>query len=209
MNNSNFQPSHDYEQPNGVMGDKAVAEGVCMNVTTGNNSNKKRRSNKKKKDNAEGLGGNEILAMDVGNGGDNANRKTTDNAEVVLGDNKIHAAVHGGNGGIDEVLGCNEGHAAMDGGNGGIDAPVDFFGIFNDEEVDGINQGSADDHIVNNTSVTVIKRESKKEIVLVSKDVLKKMIQLLMKEDMSDNAPVNLLCNLVPYEEYCFISLEN
>ncbi len=42
MNNSNFQPSHDYEQPNGVMGDKAVAEGVGMNVAIGNNNIKKR-----------------------------------------------------------------------------------------------------------------------------------------------------------------------
>ena len=44
----------------------------------------KRRSSRKKKDNAEVIGGNEIHAMDVGNGGDNANRKTTDNAEEVL-----------------------------------------------------------------------------------------------------------------------------
>jgi hypothetical protein len=157
INNNDLQPSHDNEPPSdGVMGDKADSEGVSMNVATGKNSNKKRRSNRKKKDNAKGLGGNEILAMDEGNGGDNANRKTTDNAKV---------------------LGCNEVHAAMDGGNGGIDAPVDFFGIFNDKEVDGINQGSADDHIVNDTSVTVINTESKKEIVLFSKDVLKKMIQ--------------------------------
>jgi hypothetical protein len=161
INNYDLQPSHDNKPPSdGVMGDKADAEGVSMNVATDTNSNKKRRLNRKKKDNAEGLFGNKILAMDVGNGGDNANRKTSDNAEV---------------------LGCNEGHAAMDGGNCGIDAPVDFFGIFNDKEVDGINQGSADDHIVNDTSVTAIKRESKKEIVLVSKDVLKKMIQLLIK----------------------------
>jgi hypothetical protein len=156
-----LQPSHDNEPPSdGVMGDKADAEGVSMNVATDTNSNKKRRSTRKKKDNAEGLGGNEILAMNVGNGGDNANRKTSDNAEV---------------------LGCNEGHAAMDGGNGGIDSHVDFFGIFNDEEADGINQGSADDHIVNDTSVTVTDTESKKEIVLVSKDVLKKMIQLVFE----------------------------
>ena len=121
INNNDLQPSHDNEPPSdGVMGDKADDEGVSMNVVTGNNSNKKRRSNRKKKDNAEGLGGNEILAMaDVGNGGDNANRKTTNNAKE---------------------LGCNEVHAAMDGGNGGIDAPVNIFSIFTDEEVDGINQ---------------------------------------------------------------------
>jgi hypothetical protein len=119
--------------------------------------------------------------MDVGNGGDNTNRKTADNAKG---------------------LGCNEVHGAMDGGSGGIDAPVNFFGIFNDKEVDGINQGSADDHIVNDTSITVIDTESKKEIDLVSKDVLKKMVQLLIKEGMSDNPPVHLLRNLVPYEEY-------
>ena len=95
INNSDFQPSHNNEPPDGVMGDKAVAEGVCMNVTTGNNSNKKRRSNRKKRDNAGGLGGNEVHAMD--------------------------------------------------GGNGGVDAPVDFFGIFNDERVNGIEQcGTAD-----------------------------------------------------------------
>ena len=150
-------------------------------VVAGNLSHKKRRSNRKKKDNAEGLGGNEIIVMDEGTGGDNANRKTTDNAKG---------------------LGCNDVHAAMDVGNCGIDAPVNIFSIFNDEEVDGINQGSADDHIVNDTSITVIDTESKKEIVLVSKDVLKKMIQLLIKEGMSDNHPVHLLRNLVPYEEY-------
>jgi hypothetical protein len=48
----------------------------------------------------------------------------------------------------------------------------------------------------------VIDKESKTEIVLVSKDVLRKMIQLLSKEVMSENPPVNLLRNLVPYEEY-------
>jgi meiotically up-regulated gene 157 (Mug157) protein len=97
----------------------------------------------------------------------------------------------------------------MDGGNGGIDAPVDFFGIFNDEEVDGIEQGLADDHIVNDTSVTVVVTDSKKEIVLVLKDVLKKMIQLLMKEGMSDNAPVNLLRNWFRTRNICFNSLDN
>jgi hypothetical protein len=79
---------------------------------------------------------------------------------------------------------------------------VDFFGMFNDQELDGTNQGSADDHIINDTSVTDIVTESKKDIVLVSKDVLRKMIELLSKEGMSDNSPVNLLRNLVPYEEY-------
>jgi hypothetical protein len=182
INNNDLQPSYDNEPPSdGVMGDKADAGCVSMNVATDENSNKKRRSNRKKKDNAEGLGGNEIHAMDVGNGGDNANRKTSDNAEV---------------------LGCNEIHSAMDGGNSGIDALVDFFGIINDDELDGINQGLADDHFVNDTSITVIDTESKKEIVLVSKDVLRKMIQLLSKEGMSDNPPVNLLRNLVSYEEY-------
>jgi hypothetical protein len=108
INNSDFQPSHDNEPPpNGVMGDEADAEGVCMNVATGKNSNKKRRLNRKKKDDAKGLGGNKVLAMNGGNGGVNANRKTTDNAKM---------------------LGCNEVYA-MDWGNGGIDAPVDFFGI--------------------------------------------------------------------------------
>jgi hypothetical protein len=183
INNNDLQQSHNNEPPsNGVMGDKADTGCVSMNVATAENSNKKRRSNRKKKDNAEGLGGNDIHAMDVGNGGDNANRKTTDNAEVVLGGNEIHAAVHGG--------------------NGGIDAPVDFLGSFNDEELDGSNEGSANDHFVNDTSAMVIDTESKKEIVLVSKDVLRKMIQLLSKEGMSDNPPVNLLCNLIPYEEY-------
>jgi hypothetical protein len=143
----------------------------------------KRRSSRKKKDNAKVIGGNEIHAMDVGNGGDNANRKTTDNAkEVLVGGNEIHAAVHGG--------------------NGGIDATVDFLGCFNDEELDGSNESSADDHFVNDTSAMVIDTESKKEIVLVSKDVLRKMIQLLSKEGMSENPPVNLLRNLIPYEEY-------
>ena len=182
INNNDLEKIQDNEQPSdGVMGDKADDEGVSMNVVTGNNSNKKRRSNRKKKDNAEGLGGNEIIVMDEGTGGDYANRKTTANAKG---------------------LGCNDVHAAMDVGNCGIDAPVNIFSIFTDEEVDGINQGSADDHIVNDTSITVIDTESKKEIVLVSKDVLKKMIQLLIKEGMSDNHPVHLLRNLVPYEEY-------
>ena len=105
------------------------------------------------------------------------NRKTTDNADVVLGGNEIHAAVHGG--------------------DGGIDAPVDFLGNFNDEELDGVNEGSADD-----PSAMVIDTASKKEFVLVSKDVLRKMIQLLSKEENPDNPPVNLLRNLLPYEEY-------
>jgi hypothetical protein len=184
INNNDLQPSHDNEpSSDGLKGDKADAKGVSLNVATDKNSNKKRRLNRKKKDNAEGLGGNEIHAMDVGNGGDNANRKTTDNAkEVLVGGNEIHAAVHGG--------------------NGGIDATVDFLGCFNDEELDGSNEGSADDHFVNDTSAMVIDTESKKEIVLVSKDVLRKMIQLLSKEVMSENPPVNLLRNLVPYEEY-------
>ncbi len=172
INNNDLQPrSHDNEPPSdGIMGDKADAGCVSMNVATDENSNKKRRSNRKKKDNAEGLGGNEIHAMDVGNGGVNGNMKTTDNAEEVFGGNEIH----------------------VPGGNGGIDAPMDFLGSFNDEELDGSNEGSADDHFVHDTSATVID----------SKDVLRKMIQLLSKEGMSDNPPVNLLCNLVPYEEY-------
>ena len=93
-------------------------------------------------------------------------------------------------------------HAAVHGGNGGIDATVDFLGCFNDEELDGSNEGSADDHFVNDTSAMVIDTESKKEIVLVSKDVLRKMIQLLSKEENPDNPPVNLLRNLLPYKEY-------
>jgi hypothetical protein len=52
--------------------------------------------------------------------------------------------------------------------------------------------------LTNNTSAIVIDTESKIEIILVSKDVLRKMIQLLSKEGMSDNPPVNLLRNLVP-----------
>ena len=65
-------------------------------------------------------------------------------------------------------LGSNELHVT-DGGNGGVDAPVDFFGIFNNEHADGIVEecGTADKHIVNDTSVKVVP-ESKKEIVLVS-----------------------------------------
>jgi hypothetical protein len=183
INNNNLQQSHNNDPPSdGVMGDKANAGCGAMNVATDENSKKKMRSSRKKKDNAEVIGGNEIHAMDVGNGGDNANRKTTDNAEEVLGGNEIHSAVHGG--------------------NGGIDATVDFLGCFNDEELDGSNEGSADDHFVNDTSAMVIDKESKTEIVLVSKDVLRKMIQLLSKEGMSENPPVNLLRNLVLYEEY-------
>jgi hypothetical protein len=134
INNNDLQQSHNNEpQSDGVMGDKADAGCVSMNVATAENSNKKRRLNRKKKDNAEGLGGNDIHAMDVGNGGDNANRKTTDNAEVVLGGNEIHAAVHGE--------------------NGGINALVDFLGSFNDKELDGCNEGLADDHFVNKQHV--------------------------------------------------------
>jgi hypothetical protein len=51
-----LQPSHDNEPPSdGVMGDKADAEGVSMNVATGKNSNKKRKSNRKKKEMPKGL----------------------------------------------------------------------------------------------------------------------------------------------------------
>jgi hypothetical protein len=50
------------------------------------------------------------------------------------------------------------------------------------EHVDGIEKcGTADNLIVNDMSVKVVVMESKK------KDVLKKLIQLLMKEDMSDD----------------------
>ncbi len=76
----------------------------------------------------------------------------------------------------------------MDGGNGPADGIV--------EEC-----GTADTKIVNDISLTVTP-ETKKEIVLVSKDVLKKMIELLTNEDTSDNSPVDHLRNLVPYEEF-------
>jgi hypothetical protein len=68
-----------------------------------------------------------------------------------------------------------------------------------------IHQGSPDDLVINDTSVMDIITESKKDIVLVSKDVMRKMIELLSKEGMSDNSPVNLLRNLIPYEEYLLL----
>ena len=74
-------------------------------------------------------------------------------------------------------VGGNKQHV-MDGGKGGVN-------ICNDEEADGIVEeiGTADTHSVNDITVTVLP-ESKKGIVLVSKDVLREMIKMLTKEDM-------------------------
>ncbi len=54
---------------------------------------------------------------------------------------------------------------------------------------------------MNDITVTVLP-ESTKEIVLTSKDVLRKMIKMLTKEDMSENSPVDLLWNLIPIKDY-------
>ncbi len=91
--------------------------------------------------------------------------------------------------------GGNEQHVT-DGGNGGVD-------ICNNKEADGIVDeiGTADNHSVNDITVSVVP-ELKKEIVLVSKDALRKMIKMLINEDMLDNSPVNPLCNLIPIKDY-------
>ncbi len=93
-------------------------------------------------------------------------------------------------------VGGNEQHVT-DGGKGGV------VNISNNEEMDGIVEdiGTADTLSLDNIAVTVLP-ESKKEIVLVLKDVLRKMIKMLMKEDMSENSPVNLLRNLIPIKDY-------
>jgi hypothetical protein len=176
---SNEQPppiggNDDIELPVEVIGDNPAVDGVTINLATGKNSTKKTTSQRAKRDIASGVGGIDVGATDGGN----VRKKKRTKTDKTRG------------------VGVNEQNVT----DGGKDGVVHFSKT---DETDGIlnDIGTADTLSLNDIAVTVLP-ESKKEIVLISKDVLKKMIKLITKEDFSDNSLVDLLRNLIPIKDY-------